>query len=84
MSSSEGAALAAAIVECSEDAIVGVAPDGRISAWNASAERLLGYPAGEALGLDVGRLMLEGREQRLAQALLDLDQGRFTEERAAA
>ncbi|MNX57408.1 Alkaline phosphatase synthesis sensor protein PhoR [compost metagenome] len=40
----------AAIVEDSEDAIVGVGRDENFIAWNRGAERLFGYTAEEALG----------------------------------
>jgi PAS domain S-box-containing protein len=40
----------AALVEASEDAIIGSAPDGTILSWNAGAERLYGYSAAEAVG----------------------------------
>ncbi len=46
----------AAIVSSSEDAIVGESLDGRITAWNAAAERLLGYSAQEVLGKPVSIL----------------------------
>ena len=45
----------AGIVESSRDAIIGVGLDGAIVSWNAGAERLFGYPAGDMIGrgLDV-------------------------------
>jgi diguanylate cyclase (GGDEF)-like protein/PAS domain S-box-containing protein len=47
----------AAIVEHSEDAIVGKTPEGTITEWNRGAERLYGYTAEEAVGRNVRMLM---------------------------
>ncbi len=48
----------AAVVESSEDAILTKALDGeRILSWNATAERLLGYPAAEAVGRPVALII---------------------------
>jgi PAS domain S-box-containing protein len=49
--------LLAAIVESSDDAIVGKTPDGIILAWNKAAERLFGYTASEAVGQPVTLLI---------------------------
>ena len=43
-------AFAAAIVESSDDAIVGMTLYGMITSWNAGAERLYGYTAREVFG----------------------------------
>ena len=40
----------AALVETSEDAIIGTSVDGVIQSWNRGAERIYGYPAWEVLG----------------------------------
>jgi diguanylate cyclase (GGDEF)-like protein/PAS domain S-box-containing protein len=47
----------AAIVETSNDAIVGRAPDDTIVSWNAAAERMFGWSAKEALGQRFRKLL---------------------------
>ena len=46
----------AAIVESSEDAIVGKTLDGTIMSWNAGAERMFGYSAEEVKGRHISML----------------------------
>jgi PAS domain S-box-containing protein len=47
----------AAIVESSDDAIIGMTLDGRIASWNRGAERLYGYTAVEAIGKSLSLLV---------------------------
>jgi PAS domain S-box-containing protein len=44
------ARMLASIIESSEDAIVSKSLDGIIQTWNAAAERIFGYAAGDAIG----------------------------------
>ncbi len=50
----------AAIASAADDAIMGLAADGTILAWNPAAERMFGYPAGEAIGQSARMLYPEG------------------------
>jgi PAS domain S-box-containing protein len=54
-----------AIVESSEDAIVGRTLDGRIVSWNRGAERVYGYAAEEAIGQSTSILMPHGHEDEV-------------------
>jgi PAS domain S-box-containing protein len=56
----EAQAWLAAIVENSNDAIIGRSLDGKILSWNAAAERLYGYSAGEAIGRPITLIMPPG------------------------
>lgn len=56
------AQLLASIVEWSDDAIFSTDIQGCILTWNAGAERLLGYPAHEAVGRNPMFLVAEGQE----------------------
>lgn len=47
---------AESIIRCSDDAIIGKTLDGTITDWNPGAENLYGYPATEAVGMDIRRL----------------------------
>ena len=59
-SDSERASLhLAAIVEFSEDAIVGKTLDGIVTSWNAAAERLFGWTAPEMIGQPILKIIPE-------------------------
>ncbi len=49
----------AAIVDSSQDAIIGHTFDGTITSWNAGAEKIFGFPADQALGKPIGILLPE-------------------------
>ena len=55
--SAQAQAQLAAIVETSDDAIVGRAPDDTIISWNAAAERMFGWSAADAIGQTFRRLL---------------------------
>ncbi|WP_157270667.1 CHASE domain-containing protein [Azohydromonas aeria] len=63
-------AQTAAVVDGSHDAIIRHTPAGEILAWNAAAERLLGWPAAEALGRGLLALIVPADQQDHARQVL--------------
>jgi PAS domain S-box-containing protein len=61
----EANASLAAIVDASDDAIVGKALDSEIKSWNPAAEEIYGYTAAEAVGKNVSLLLAPGHEDEL-------------------
>jgi PAS domain S-box-containing protein len=59
----------AAIVENSEDAIVGFGLDGVISDWNPAATRLYGFTAEEAIGHELSLIVPPARANELTEVL---------------
>ncbi len=70
-----------AIVESSDDAIIGAGLDGLIRSWNAGAERISGYSAEEILGLPVSILVAPERRDQVPQILEKLISGERVESR---
>ncbi len=73
------ARLLAAIVESSEDAIVGKTLDGIVTSWNAGAERVYGYTAEEMIGRSMAVVMPPGQEAELSTLLERIRRGEHIE-----
>jgi PAS domain S-box-containing protein len=72
----EGADLRlAAIVEGSDDGIVGMTLDGIVTTWNRGAERLFGYTAREMIGQPIRRLVPSDRPDDASQILETIRRG---------
>ncbi|GAA3780119.1 hypothetical protein GCM10023083_15540 [Streptomyces phyllanthi] len=65
----------AAFVESSQDAILAKTLDGRITYWNAAAQRLYGYSAEEAIGQHVSMLAPPDSKDEIIQLLERLRHG---------
>jgi PAS domain S-box-containing protein len=61
--SGEATARLAAIVESSEDAIIGKDLDGIIRSWNAGAQKIFGYSESEMVGTSITKLIPLGRHE---------------------
>ena len=68
-------AMLAAIVESSSDAIIGKTLDGVITSWNAGAQRMYGYTAGEITGHNIAVLIPPDRADEMPSILAMLRQG---------
>jgi PAS domain S-box-containing protein len=66
----------AAIVECSDDAIIGKTLDGVIVSWNPSAERIYGYSEEEVIGQRVSLLVPPERPDEVTQILEKVKRGK--------
>jgi PAS domain S-box-containing protein len=75
----EARAHLAAIVDSSDDAISSKTVDGIITSWNRGAERLYGYPAGEALGSHVSLVVPAERLEELDRITEQIKRGERVE-----
>ena len=71
----EARAKLAAIVEFSDDAIIGETLDGCIASWNQGAERMYGYSAQEVLGQNVSILFAPEMIDRFGEIRAAVRQG---------
>jgi PAS domain S-box-containing protein len=69
------ARLLAAIVESSDDAIIGKDLNGTITSWNTGAEKILGYSAVEMVGNSIMRLIPADRQDEENQILGKIRRG---------
>jgi two-component system cell cycle sensor histidine kinase/response regulator CckA len=65
----------AAVVESSDDAIIGKTLDGTITAWNPGAENLFGYSASEAVGKPIQMLLPPERANEEYEILARIRRG---------
>lgn len=71
----ETTARLAAIVDSSNDAIVGKLLDGTVTSWNQAAERMFGWRAEEMIGNSIARIVPPERRDELKSILARLARG---------
>src|SRR5215470_6431177 len=64
-----------ALVDASDDAIIGKTIDGTIVSWNKGAEKTYGYKAEEILGQPISVLIPPGNREELPGIMLRLRRG---------
>jgi PAS domain S-box-containing protein len=65
----------AAIVESSEDAIIGKDAQGIINSWNSGAQKIFGYTSAEMVGQSIKVLLPDGHEHEEDEILNRIKQG---------
>jgi PAS domain S-box-containing protein len=73
----EAAARLAAVVEFSDDAIIGKDLQGTITSWNAGAEKTFGYTACEMVGQPIMRLVPSEHQQEETENLGRIKRGEY-------
>ncbi len=74
----------AAIVDWSDDAIIGKDLDGTVTSWNTAAERLFGYSAAEIVGRPISLLIPPDRQDEEPQILARIRRGECVDHYEAA
>jgi len=69
----------AAIIESTDDAVIGKTLDERIVSWNTGAERIYGYRAEEMIGSSIAVLVPSDRMQELTDIMSRLSAGEIVE-----
>src|SRR5665647_839732 len=69
----------AAIVESSDDAIIGFTLDGIVTSWNAAAEKMYGYSSQEAIGTSVLGRTPEDRIDEIKSIVANVRDSRYGE-----
>jgi two-component system sensor kinase FixL len=72
----ESSGLLRAIVESSDDAIIGKALDGTIVSWNTGAQRVYGYTSAQAIGQPITLIIPEDHRAQLRGILDEIHAGR--------
>ncbi len=65
----------AAIVDCSDDAIIGMSIRGRIESWNRTAEGFFGFSPDEVMGRHISFLMTPAQHAELESMMKSLRRG---------
>ncbi len=76
---SERARLAA-IVQSSDDAIIGLSADGLVTSWNRGAERLYGYSSDDVTGGSISVIVPPEREEEMTRLLETVKRGERVEQ----
>lgn len=71
--------LLAAIVDCSDDAIVSKNLDGMITSWNTGAERMFGYKADETIGQHITLIIPPDRRDEEKEILRRIRNGEWVD-----
>jgi PAS domain S-box-containing protein len=72
-------AYMASMVESCDDAIIGTTLEGTVVSWNAGAERLFGYTAGEIVGHSGAVLVPAYRPEDFSESLRRIEEGGHVE-----